>query len=129
MICPNCREDVPHLWNIRTFDGIKAPDEMMCELCIMVTQGDLIKRLRAGLEDPSKLNICPECTGIERRYEDLLNKLSEAATTPHPDTLRLEKLAKLLLTWDEDADCYWLFGHTKGNTPDDLRAYIDGLED
>ena len=60
--------------------------------------------------------------------------LREAESTPHPDTLRLEKLAKNLNHYygaASGAEClleWWQ--HVPGDvSPDDLRTYIDGLED
>lgn len=55
--------------------------------------------------------------------------MREASPTPHPDTLRLDKLARII----EGGRDYMAFADyvlTAVNvTPDDLRAYIDGLED
>ena len=54
--------------------------------------------------------------------------------TPHPDTLRLEKLAKNFNHYygaASGAEClleWWQ--HVPGDvSPDDIRTYIDGLED
>ena len=59
---------------------------------------------------------------------------ADATPTPHPDTLRLEKLAKDLNHYygaASGAEClleWWQ--HVPGDvSPDDLRTYIDGLED
>ncbi len=49
----------------------------------------------------------------------------EASSTPHPDTVRLEKLAEHAAS---DASIGWYLECDFDGGLDDLRSYIDGLE-
>ena len=80
---------------------------------------------------------CPpsKCAGEDECPIAIELSAREASSTPHPDTLRLEKLAKDLNRWVQkyreygDSRLSRRFSDICGMTADDLRAYIDGLED
>lgn len=68
---------------------------------------------------------CLDVAGVNwfDRREELLGEAG-GSPTPHPDTVRLERLA---IKASLDATVGWWM-ESGGITPDDLRAYIDGME-